>query len=210
MTAESTTPRKKFQWFDFGKIEFAKLKPMHFAALIPVCVALNVVGSFIATSVKLPFYLDMGGTILMTMIAGYVPGLAVGILTFIVTGLLVNPTDFYFIPAVFIFVLVLWLCLKYGLGRTWPGFIITLIIFAGSLTLTVTPIVYWAFGGFFGTSIDIATAVFAATFDDILKGALVSNFLLSIVDKGILFFVVLGILRALPPYMRVASPIHED
>ncbi len=210
MATTSAIPRKKWYQFDVRKVEFVKLKPMHLAALIPISVALNFAGALIAQSVKLPLYLDFGGTILTTLVGGWIPGVTVGILTCIINGLLVDPADFLLIPMPLLGVTVLWLCLRNGWGRTWLGFIVSLLLFSFSLTLVSAPVITFAYGGFTGSSVDIAKAVIAASTDSILSAAFIVDGLMSIIDKGILFFVVIAILRALPPHWRVASPIHVD
>lgn len=209
-TGAITRPAKKWYEFDIRKVEFPQLKPMHLAAVIPMCVAMNFVGSTIVQSLKLPLFLDFGGTILATMIGGWWPGILVGFITLILQGLLQNPTSFAFLPLPLVGVTVLWLCLRNGLGRTWLGFIITLLLFSFSLTLVTAPVVAFAFGGFTGAAWDVGTAVMAKALDDIFSATLITHGVESIVDKGILFFVVIGILRALPPHWRVASPLHVD
>ena len=208
-TATAVQPKKWYQ-FDIHRIKFPELKPIHLAAIIPICVAMNFAGSTIAQSLKLPIYLDFGGTILATLIGGWWPGVAVGFLTLIIQGLLQNPTDFAFLPLPLVGVTVLWLLLRSGWGRTWLGFIITLILFSFSLTLVTAPVTAFAFGGFTGAAWDVGTAVVVTATHNIFSAAIITQGAESILDKGILFFVVIAILRALPAYWRVASPLHVD
>jgi energy-coupling factor transport system substrate-specific component len=211
MTTTVTKENKSgFKWFKWGKVEFPELKPMHLAAVIPMAVALNFAGSSIVQALKLPLFLDFGGTILVTMIGGFWPGFMVGLITLVLQGLLQNPTSFAFIPLPLVGTFVLWLCLKNGMGRTWPGFILSLILFSISLTLVTAPVVAFAFGGFTGAAWDVGTAVMAKAFGDIFSATFFTHFFESIVDKGILFFVVIAILRALPPHWRVASPLAVE
>jgi energy-coupling factor transport system substrate-specific component len=201
---------KKWYEFDIRRIAFPQLKPMHLVAIIPMCVAMNFAGSTIAQGLKLPVFLDMGGTILSTLIGGFIPGLVVGVITIILQGLLQNPTSFAFLPLPLVGVTVLWLLLRNGWGRTWLGFIVTLIIFTIALTIVTAPVVTFAFGGFTGAAWDIGTAVLVKSMGSIFSAAIITQELESLLDKGILFFVVIAILRALPGYWRVASPLHVD
>jgi energy-coupling factor transport system substrate-specific component len=212
MATQSKSKEKApaFKWFRFGKIEFPELKPMHLAALIPMAVALNFAGSSIVQALKLPLFLDFGGTILVTMIGGFLPGFAVGLITIILQGLLQNPTSFAFLPLPLVGTFVLWLCLKNGMGRTWPGFILALILFSISLTLVTAPVVAFAFGGFTGAAWDVGTAVMVKAVGDIFSATIITQFFESLLDKGLLFFVVVAILRALPPHWRVASPLAVE
>lgn len=209
----STTEDKKIstsKWFRFGKVDFPELKPMHLAALIPMAVALNFAGSSIVQALKLPLFLDFGGTILVTVIGGFWPGFAVGLITIILQGLLQNPTSFAFLPLPLVGTFVLWLCLRNGMGRTWPGFILSLILFSISLTLVTAPVTAFAFGGFTGAAWDVGTAVMAQAFGDIFSATFFTHFFESLLDKGILFFVVVAILRALPAHWRVTSPLAVE
>ena len=49
--------------------------------LIPVCVALNIVGGYIASALRLPVYLDMIGTAISAIVLGPWWGALVGVLT---------------------------------------------------------------------------------------------------------------------------------
>ncbi|MCJ7623598.1 MAG: hypothetical protein MUO76_08835, partial [Anaerolineaceae bacterium] len=152
---EAKVESKKFRWFRFGRVEFPELRPIHLAAVIPICVAMNFAGSVIVQSLKLPLFLDFGGTILATIVGGFWPGLTVGVLTMVLQGLLINPTSFAFIPLPLLSTFVLWLLLRNGWGRTWPGFILTLLFYSFSLTIVTAPVVAFAFGGFTGGAWDV-------------------------------------------------------
>ena len=208
--SQAETKSKKFVWFEFQKLEFPQLRPMHLAAVIPICVAMNFAGSVIVQTLKLPLFLDFGGTILATIVGGFWPGLVVGFLTMILQGLLINPTSFAFLPLPLLSTFVLWLLLKNGWGRTWIGFIITLLLYSFSLTIVTAPVVAFAFGGFTGNAWDVGTAVLLQATKDVFSATFFTHFFESIVDKGILFFVVIAILRALPPHWRKMTPLAVE
>ena len=63
--------------------------------LIPVGVAVNVVGGQIASLLHLPMYLDTIGTIFTGIIAGPWVGAVTGLVTNLITGML-NPVNFWF------------------------------------------------------------------------------------------------------------------
>jgi energy-coupling factor transport system substrate-specific component len=208
--AVANAEKKKFVWFKFQKLQFPELKPMHLAAIIPICVAMNFAGAVIVQSLKLPLFLDFGGTILATIIGGFWPGLVVGFLTMILQGLLINPTSFAFLPLPLLSTFVLWLLLKNGWGRTWVGFILTLILYSISLTIVTAPVVAFAFGGFTGAAWDVGTAVLMQATGEIFSAAFFTHFFESLLDKGILFFVVIAIMRAMPPHWRVMTPLAVE
>ena len=49
--------------------------------LIPVCIAINLVGGQLAIMLKLPVFLDAIGTIIAGALCGPVPGMMVGLIT---------------------------------------------------------------------------------------------------------------------------------
>jgi energy-coupling factor transport system substrate-specific component len=208
--AQASAEPKKFVWFKFQKLTFPELKPMHLAALIPICVAMNFAGSVIVQNLKLPLFLDFGGTILAGVIAGFWPSLVAGFLTMILQGLFINPTSFFFLPLPLLSSWVLWILLKNGWGRTWAGFVITLILYSISLTVITAPVVAFAFGGFTGAAWDVGTAVLLKATGEIFSAAFFTQFFESLLDKGILFFVIIAIVRALPPHWRKMTPLAVE
>lgn len=195
--------------FEIKKVPFVELKPMHLAALIPMAVALNFVGSAIARTLKLPIYLDQTGNILVALVGGFWPGIVTGILTSVVNGLLLSPTSLPFVIGNVGGVIILATCARWGITRTWPGFIITLFLDIIWLSLASSTIATYMFGGLTGSGVDIATAAMLKTFNSVITGTFFAHLGMSIVDKTILFFVVLAILRALPPHWRETTPIHD-
>ena len=65
--------------------------------LIPVAVAINFTGSFIASSLKLPLFLDAIGTVFISLIAGPWVGSVTAVITSIATGGF-NPVNLAFLP----------------------------------------------------------------------------------------------------------------
>lgn len=65
--------------------------------LIPVAVAINFTGSFIASSLKLPLFLDAIGTVFISLIAGSWVGSVTAVITSIATGGF-NPVNLAFLP----------------------------------------------------------------------------------------------------------------
>ena len=64
-------------------------------ALCVACAAFNGVGASVAAFLNLPVYLDSLGTILASMLGGYIPGIAVGYVTNLINGVL-DPTHIYY------------------------------------------------------------------------------------------------------------------
>ena len=73
------------------EVEFPKLKPANLAALLPTCVALNYAGGMIRQMLNVPLFLDTGGTLLATFIAGPWVGLLCAALNAVVMAITLGP-----------------------------------------------------------------------------------------------------------------------
>jgi len=72
--------------------------PLKLAAVSAIGVLLNIIGSQLAQAFNLDIYLDTFGTIFIAVLAGYVPGIAVGFVTNLInSGFAVNEMYFAFI-----------------------------------------------------------------------------------------------------------------
>ena len=63
-----------------------------------ICIAslaLNLIGSLVATYFNLPIYLDTSGTIFIAALGGYIPGIAVGFFTNLIKSVVI-PSEMYF------------------------------------------------------------------------------------------------------------------
>ncbi|RVU55139.1 ECF transporter S component [Anaerosphaera multitolerans] len=65
---------------------------------ISFCVAINIVGSLIAFSLKLPIYLDSIGTVFISLLYGPYAGALTGALSSALSGMIFDIYSFYFIP----------------------------------------------------------------------------------------------------------------
>lgn len=167
--------------------------------LIPVCVALNIVGGLIAHTLKLPVYLDMIGTAISAIVLGPWWGALVGVLTNSGSSLINGPTSLPFM-LVNIVGALLW---GYGvrswkLGRTIPRFFLLNVIVAVACTIVAAPIIVLVFGGATGAGADALTGTFLAVGQNLVGSVLSSNILTSLADKIIGGFVALAIIEALP------------
>jgi energy-coupling factor transport system substrate-specific component len=167
--------------------------------LIPVSVALNIVGGYIASALRLPVYLDMIGTAISAIVLGPWWGALVGILTNSGSALISGPVSLPF-ALVNVVGALLW---GYGvrswkLGRTIPRFFLLNIIVAVACTIVAAPIIVLVFGGATGSGADALTGTFLAVGQNLVGSVFSSNILTSLADKIIAGFVALAIIEALP------------
>lgn len=166
--------------------------------LIPVCVAINIVGFQLAQLLRLPIYIDTIGTILVGIIAG--PWIA------ILTGLLTNCINAIFNPVYLPYSIV---NMAIGLtaailsrnkmfGKLWK-ICISGIIIALVATFTASPITVILFGGITGNASSMITAGFLATGHEIWTAVISTHFITESIDK------ILGVVISLLIIRRISS-----
>lgn len=74
-----------------------------------ICLLLNIAGAVLASTLKLPIYFDSLGTILVSIVGGYVPGVAVGYATNIAKSLFISGSIYYGVVNVLIAIIASWL-----------------------------------------------------------------------------------------------------
>lgn len=167
--------------------------------LVPVCVALNIVGGYIANALRLPVYLDMIGTAIAAITLGPWWGALVGVLTNGGSALITGPVSLPF-ALVNVTGALLW---GYGvrswkLGRTIPRFFLLNVMVAVACTLVAAPIIVLVFGGATGAGADALTGTFLAVGQNLAASVFSSNILTSLADKIIGGFVALAVIEAMP------------
>ena len=71
-------------------------RKVYVVAFCGICVAMNIVLGIITSALGIPLYLDTLGTVLSAAIIGPVPGIIVGALSNIITGLMYSVSDIPF------------------------------------------------------------------------------------------------------------------
>ena len=77
------------------RMERITSKYLHTLAFCVACVLANAVGAVLATTLHLPVYLDSLGTILASIVGGYIPGIAVGYATNLINSI-ADPNSMYY------------------------------------------------------------------------------------------------------------------
>lgn len=168
-------------------------------ALVPAAVALNVVGSFINTALRLPIFLDMIGTAVVAITIGPWWGALVGALTNTVLGFISSPISLPFAVANVTGALVWGYGVRWGMGKTMVRFFILSLIVAVLVSISAVPIYIFVFGGATGHFADLMTAAFVGMGQRLVVAVFSSNIIVSLADKIIASFIALAIIEALPP-----------
>ena len=178
-------------------------------AMVPVAAALNVVGGFINSALKLPTFLDMIGTAVVAFTLGPWWAALTGVITNLALGFLQNPVNLPFAACNVVGGLVWGYGVRWGMGKGYVRFFILNVIVAVLVSMTAVPIYLFVFGGATGHFADIMTAVFLSMGQQLVVAVFSSNILSSLADKIISGFVALSIVEALPPNLTAGVELPE-
>ncbi len=167
-------------------------------ALVPVAAALNIVGGYINTALKLPIFLDMIGTAVVAIVLGPWWGALVGAITNIVSSFISGPISLPFAACNVVGALVWGYAHQWGWARKQWSFFLVNVAVAFFVSLTAVPIYVFVFGGATGHFADLMTAAFVGMGQNLLVSVFSSNILVSLADKIIAGYVALAIIEALP------------
>lgn len=171
--------------------------PLIALLLIPVGVSLNVVGYQLSSILKLPVFIDMIGTIMVSMIAGPWIGALTGLLGNVVSGML-NP-----------------IAIAYGVVSMGVGFISGYLskgkfytnlvgVVTGCAILSVVSaamaavVTVFLFGGVTGAGTDLITATFLAAGKELWNSVMSTNLISGTINTIINFAISWVIVRRIP------------
>ncbi len=181
-------------------------------ALMGMLVALNVSIGGIVHITKLPIFLDAIGTIIAVLMLGLLPGIIVGVISFLLASVLINPVFIWFIGtqaviAAFAYLLASHFAAFKTLGRVIPTGI-ALGIVAGVVS---APVIVYVFGGVAGSGRDLITAGLITTGQQIYKAVILSGAASEPVDKLLQTLAAFFVMRSLPKTVlaRFKNPVLE-
>ncbi len=175
-----------------------RLPLTYVVSVVPVAAALNIVGGYINTILRLPTFLDMIGTMVAAVILGPWWGALVGAITNIVSSFLTGPISLPFAVVNVAGGLVWGYANMWGwMRKAWSFFLVNVLV-AFVSSIFATPIYVFIFGGATGHFADVMTAAFLAMGQNLIVSVFSSNILVSLADKIISGYVGLAIIEALP------------
>jgi energy-coupling factor transport system substrate-specific component len=168
-------------------------------AFIPAAVALNVVGGYINTVLRLPTFLDTIGTAVVAMTVGPWWGALAGATTNIIKGFTVGPVSIPFAASNVAAALVWGYGIRWGMGKSFVRFLVLSLVVAVIVATVNVPIAVFIFGGATGHFSDMIAAAFMGMGQRLFVSVFSAKILVELADKIISSFVALAILGALPP-----------
>lgn len=164
--------------------------------LIPVAIAINIVGFQLCQLLRLPIFLDSIGTILVGALAGPWVGAIAGLLTNMINGIF-NPVYFAYAPTSIVVGILAGVLSSHGLlTNVWKiiisGIIITLVSTVCSGTITAV-----AFGGATGGTGSIFTGALLAAGNNIITSVFSVQIFEEIADKLISIVIVWIVMKGM-------------
>jgi energy-coupling factor transport system substrate-specific component len=168
--------------------------------IIPIGIALNVVGDQLVAILKLPIYLDVLGTVLTGMLTGPWVAALTGFLTNLITGIIRNPTLIpYGIVNAAVGLVAGFCSRRYWFTKDWRFWALTMFLMTIITNLTASPITVFFFSGINGNGgTSLLTAGLIASGQGIWKSVLSVDLPFTLIDRIISFFVSLMIIRVIP------------
>lgn len=165
--------------------------------LIPVAIAINIVGGQMTSMLKIPVDLDMIGVILVGALAGPIPAAVTGVLTNLINGVM-DPSWLPYAFCSFFIGITSGLLSKYNMMNKIWKLIVSGIVIALVATVTVTPITVFFFGGATGGGASMIAAGLMATGKQILEAVLSVYIVTETIGKTISVFVAYIIIKVIP------------
>ena len=161
-------------------------------------VALNIVLSFIASHLKIPFvFFDVMGTVLSAAVLGPLYGAITGFVTNLITSMVNNPAELpYAVVNMMIGIITGFISIKCGFKIHIA--IITGVILAVAAPLVGTPITVILYGGLAGGTMDIMTGFLIQSGQKIFTSAFIPRIISNIIDKPLSCIIAYIIILRIP------------
>jgi energy-coupling factor transport system substrate-specific component len=166
-------------------------------AFCGVAIAMNIVLGIITGALGIPLYMDTLGTVLAAALIGPVPGMIVGLLSNVITGLIYSVQDIPFALVNVAVGLIVGLIAKKW-KFTLPTAIITGLILSVVCPAIGTPIGIYVYGGLNGSVSDMLVMSLVEGGKTIFQASFLRNIASNFIDKIGTCVIGWAIIKALP------------
>jgi energy-coupling factor transport system substrate-specific component len=177
--------------------------------LIPVAIAINVVGGQLAKTLQLWIFLDSIGTFIVAMLAGPWIGLVTGILSV----LLLSTTDVTMLPWAALAGLmgfVVGVLARHGWFTTWSRAFVGFLVVAISSIVLSAAVTMLFFGGFTTSGVSVLTGLINDnTGLSLFQSVIASHIVGEVLDKGLSIAIAVVVVRALSNRALLRFPNGE-
>lgn len=172
-------------------------RKVYVVAFCGICVAMNIVLGIITSALGIPLYLDTLGTVLSAAIIGPVPGIIVGALSNIITGLMYSVSDIPFcLVNMAVGLIVGFVAKKFKF--TIVSAVITGLVLSFVCPAIGTPIGIYVYGGLNGSASDVFVMSLVQAGKDIFQASFLRNVGSNLIDKVGTCVVGWALIRAIP------------
>jgi energy-coupling factor transport system substrate-specific component len=167
-------------------------------AVIPLGIAMNIALGTIIHTLKLPIFLDAVGTITVTLLLGMRSGIAVGVLSFLIGGLLTDPVLPWFCGTQVVIAVYTHIVARYAGFKSIFRTILSGIGLGVVAAIASAPVIVMLFGGITGSGSSLVVAFLLKSGQGIIKSVLLSGLASEPLDKTLQCLLSMWILRGLP------------
>ena len=173
--------------------------------LIPIGIAINVVGGQLAILLKLPLFLDSIGTFVVGALCGGIPGALVGLGCGLINAISLPTLLPYTIIGVLFGILASFLAKKNMFSSFWKAIIngIVIAIIGTGIAVPITATIY---GGFVGTGASVIVTTLMAAGWDVIPATFVSELRSELMDKLVCLIIIFFVLKSMPARFVVKLP----
>lgn len=173
--------------------------------LIPIGIAINVVGGQLAILLKLPLFLDSIGTFVVGALCGGIPGALVGLGCGLINAISLPTLLPYTIIGVLFGILASFLAKKNMFSSFWKAIIngIVIAIIGTGIAVPITATIY---GGFVGTGASVIVTTLMAAGWDVIPATFVSELSSELMDKLVCLIIIFFVLKSMPARFVVKLP----
>lgn len=171
-----------------------------------IAVVINIVGAFVATSLKLPIFIDTIGTFLSAFLFGPIGGVLTGVVTSLINGFTFDPYSLYFMPVQIIIGFIAGLCYRKNLfkGKS-IVFGVVIVTVIGSFVASL--ISAFVFGGITSSGTSFIIMYLKEAGINIVASIFSTQILFDLLDKSITVCLVLTLIKALP--VRIGGSVKD-
>lgn len=173
--------------------------------LIPIGIAINVVGGQLAVLLKLPVFLDSIGTIVVGALCGAGPGVLVGLGCGLINAISLPTLLPYTVIGMLFGAIGSFLAKKNMFDKFWKALINGVCIALVSTCIAV-PITATLYGGFVGTGASVIVTTLMAAGWDVIPATFVSELSSELMDKIICLIIIFFVLKSMPARFVVKLP----
>lgn len=175
--------------------------------VMAMAVVINIVGAFVAATLKLPIFIDTIGTFLSAFLFGPISGMLTGIVTALINGLTFDPYSLYFMPVQLVIGIVAGVCYKKNLFKgkyLLLGIVITTVI--GSIVASI--ISAFVFGGITSSGTSFIVMYLKEAGVNIVTSIFSTQIIFDLVDKAITVLLVLSLIKTLPNNIKINNKVY--